>query len=143
MNFSARALAMILSRLASHWVVVKWLTGCGMVSLPRNSGLTMSSGVFGKAFEGRRVVLRQGALVGHDLHVIAGDSNDIHDRFPRAVFAERARQNIGEPGAPIFELDPGFLFKRRFDRVQSKDLHGGVEDDFAAFLLCGFDRLGV
>ena len=78
---------------------------------------------------------------GH--HVIAGNSNNIHHRFPRAVFAQRARQNIGEPGAPIINLNPGFLFKGGFDRVQRKDLHGGVEDDFAAFLLCRFDQLGV
>jgi len=40
-------------------------------------------------------------------------------------------------------LDPGFLFKRGFDRIQCKDFHGGVEYDFATFLLRGFDQLGV
>jgi hypothetical protein len=47
MNFSARGFDMILSRLASHWVVSVWFTGCGMTSLPRYSGLTTSSSVFG------------------------------------------------------------------------------------------------
>jgi hypothetical protein len=47
MNFSARGFGIILSKLASHWVVKVWLTGWGMTSLPRYSGLTTSSSVFG------------------------------------------------------------------------------------------------
>ena len=53
---------------------------------------------------------RQGAVVGHELHVISErDSNDIHDRFTRAIFANARARTCVIPARQYLSWIPVFF----------------------------------
>ena len=110
MNFSAFSLPMILSRLASHWVVVVCWVGSGMTSLPLYCGLARSSsdlGVF--------VRLERRFIVDHadDDVAIARPQVGIDDFFGKSLL-------VGES----YLLKEAFLLHHVHDVIVGDD---GVE----------------